>query len=92
MESLEGFQLIITFVVFSLYFLSGALFPSTNLQTCLSILTTMDPPTYTVDALRNLILGITGKNSLTHEIMILLASVIIMGTLGMLSFKRIKAV
>jgi hypothetical protein len=44
----------------------------------------MGPPIYAVDALRNLILGITGKNSLTHDITILLASVIIIGSLGML--------
>src|SRR5215831_14335941 len=92
MESLEGFQLIVSFVVFPLYFLSGALFPLSNLQTWLSILTTLDPATYAVDALRNIMLGITEKNTLTHDITILLASVIIIGTLGMLSFKRMKAV
>jgi hypothetical protein len=32
------------------------------------------------------------KEFIDHEITILLASVIIMGTLGVLSFKRIKAV
>lgn len=92
MESLEGFQLIISFVVFPLYFLSGALFPLSNLQIWLSILTTLDPATYAVDALRNIMLGIIEKNTLTHDITILLASVIIIGTLGMLSFKRMKAV
>ena len=92
MESLEGFQLIVSFVVFPLYFLSGALFPLRNLQIWLSILTTLDPATYAVDALRNMMLGITGKNSFTYDIIILLISVIIVGTVGMFSFRRMKAV
>lgn len=92
MESLEGFQLIVSFVVFPLYFLSGALFPLNNLQTWLSILTTVDPATYAVDALRSSVLGIAGKNPFTIDIMILLVSVIIIGTVGMLSFRRMKAV
>src|ERR687888_139521 len=37
-ESLEGFQLIVSFVVFPLFFLSGALFPLSNLPSWLSIL------------------------------------------------------
>ena len=92
MESLEGFQLIVSFVVFPLYFLSGALFPLRNLQTWLSILTTLDPATYAVDALRNSMLGITGKNSFTVDIIVLLVSVIIIGAVGMFSFRRMKAV
>src|SRR6188472_299943 len=92
MESLEGFQLIVSFVVFPLYFLSGALFPLRNLQIWLSILTTLDPATYAVDALRNMMLGITGKNSFTYDIIILFISVIIVGTVGMFSFRRMKAV
>ena len=92
MESLEGFQLIVSFVVFPLYFLSGALFPLRNLQIWLSILTTLDPATYAVDALRNMMLGITGKNSFAYDIIILFISVIIVGTVGMFSFRRMKAV
>src|SRR5689334_1657787 len=52
-DSLEGFQLIVSFVVFPLFFLSGALFPLNNLPGWLSILTKIDPATYAVDALRN---------------------------------------
>jgi ABC-2 type transport system permease protein len=47
-ESLEGFQFIVSFVVFPLYFLSGALFPLKNLPAWLSTLTTLDPVTYAV--------------------------------------------
>jgi ABC-2 type transport system permease protein len=92
MESLEGFQLIVSFVVFPLYFLSGALFPLDNLPTWLSILTTLDPVTYGVDALREVMLGITGINSFALNISILLLSAASLGTVGVLSFRRMKAV
>ena len=92
MESLEGFQLIVSFVVFPLYFLSGALFPLNNLPTWLSILTALDPVTYGVGALREVMLGITGMNSFALNIGILLLSAASLGTIGVLSFKRMKAV
>jgi ABC-2 type transport system permease protein len=92
MESLEGFQLIVSFVVFPLYFLSGALFPLNNLPTWLSILTTLDPVTYGVGALREVMLGITGMNSFALNIGVLLLSAAVLGTVGVLSFRRMKAV
>ncbi|HZD34155.1 MAG TPA: ABC transporter permease [Nitrososphaeraceae archaeon] len=92
MESLEGFQLIVSFVVFPLYFLSGALFPLNNLPTWLSILTTIDPVTYGVNALREVMLGITGVNSFALNIGILLLAATSLGTIGVISFRIMKAV
>jgi ABC-2 type transport system permease protein len=92
MESLEGFQLIVSFVVFPLYFLSGALFPLNNLPSWLSYLTMIDPATYAVDAIRNMMLGLDGKNPFVVDIGVLALSVIVLGTIGMLSFRRMKAV
>jgi hypothetical protein len=37
-------------------------------------------------------LAITGKNSFTIDIIVLLVSVIIIGAVGMFSFRRMKAV
>jgi ABC-2 type transport system permease protein len=92
MESLEGFQLIVSFVVFPLYFLSGALFPLNNLPTWLSILTTLDPVTYGVNALREVMLGIAGVNSFALNIGILLLSAASLGVIGVISFRTMKAV
>lgn len=91
MTSLEGFQMIVSFVVFPLFFLSGALFPIDNLPQWLSILTTIDPVTYGVDALRNIILGI-GSHALGLDVMILLLYACALGALGTYSFGRMKAV
>lgn len=91
MTSLEGFQMIVSFVVFPLFFLSGALFPIDKLPQWLSVLTTVDPVTYAVDALRNIILGI-GSHSLGLDLIILLSYSCILGALGTYSFKKMKAV
>jgi ABC-2 type transport system permease protein len=58
-ESMEGFQVISTFVVFPLFFLSGALFPvSDRLPVWLRGIVQLNPLTYTVDAVRGSLLGL----------------------------------
>ena len=91
MQSLEGFQMIVSFVVFPLFFLSSALFPLDHLPTWLSVLTTMDPATYSVDALRNTMLGI-GSKSFEIDVAILVAFTTVLGAFGVYSFGRMKAV
>lgn len=91
MTSLEGFQMIVSFVVFPLFFLSGALFPIDKLPQWLTVLTTIDPVTYGVDALRNIILGI-GSHSLGLDLIILLLYSCVLGALGTYSFGKMKAV
>ena len=90
-ESLEGFQLIISFVVFPLFFLSGALFPLKNLPGWLFVLTTIDPATYAVDALRNAIIG-TSTYSFVVDASILFVFTITFAIFGIYSFRRMKAV
>lgn len=92
MDSLEGFQLIVSFVVFPLYFLSGALFPLKNIPIWLSILTSFDPATYAVEALRESMLGIPGRNPFALDIGLLVLSTIVLGMIGILSFRRMKAI
>lgn len=57
MESPEGFGLVISFVVFPLFFLSGALYPTDNLPAWLGGLVKFDPVTYGVDGIRGLMIG-----------------------------------
>jgi ABC-2 type transport system permease protein len=91
MYSLEGFQMIVSFVVFPLFFLSGALFPLDDLPGWLGILTAADPATYGVDALRQAMLG-AGSNSIALDMAVLFAYTAALGLFGILSFRRMKAV
>ncbi len=56
-DSMEGFNLIMSFIVLPMFLLSGALFPITGLPTWLQAAVYVNPLTYGVDALRYIILG-----------------------------------
>src|SRR5947208_2852988 len=50
MRSLQGFQMVMNFLMMPLFFLSGALFPlSANLPAWMTVLTRLDPAAYGVD-------------------------------------------
>jgi len=55
MESMQSFQMVMNFLVMPLYFLSGAMFPMNSAPTWLETLMVLDPLTYGVDALRNVV-------------------------------------
>jgi ABC-2 type transport system permease protein len=89
MESVEGFQLIISFLVFPMFFFSGALFPLKNLPQYLLIFTILDPVTYAVDGLRGLILG-SSQLPIALNLAILTGFAAVMIGIGTWSFKRLK--
>ena len=51
-EDFQGFQAINNFLIFPLFFLSSALYPLTNVPKVLEVLTSINPLSYGVDALR----------------------------------------
>ena len=53
MEDTQGFSLIMNFVIFPIFLLSGTFFPITNFPNWLRPLSYIDPLTYGVDGLRN---------------------------------------
>jgi ABC-2 type transport system permease protein len=89
MESPEGFQLIVSFLVFPMFFFSGALFPIDNLPHYLLVLTVLDPVTYAVDGLRGLTLG-SSQLPLALNLGILTAFAGAMIAIGTWTFGRLK--
>lgn len=57
LENMQGFQLIMNFLVLPIFFLSGALYPLTNLPKVLSVIVSADPLAYGIDAMRSILLG-----------------------------------
>jgi len=57
LEDMQGFQLIMNFLVMPIFFLSGALFPLQNLPEPLVIVASIDPLSYGVDGLRATLVG-----------------------------------
>ncbi len=89
MESPEGFQLIISFLIFPLFFLSGALFPITNLPAWLAPFIFVNPVTYAVDGIRGVLVGIS-HFSLLFDFAIVCLFALIMIFLGTYAFKKMK--
>ena len=56
LQDMQGFQLIMNFLVMPIYFLSGALFPLKGLPRVLGYITKLDPLSYGIDGMRNVLL------------------------------------
>jgi ABC-2 type transport system permease protein len=63
LKSMEGFQVVMNFVMMPLLFLSGAFFPLRGLPAWLEALTRLDPAAYAVDALRRVTLESAGVSA-----------------------------
>jgi ABC-2 type transport system permease protein len=60
MKSMQGFQAVLNFLMMPIFFLSGALFPLSNLPLWMTVLTRIDPAAYGIDPIRRVILGASG--------------------------------
>jgi ABC-2 type transport system permease protein len=87
LETIEGFGLIMNFLIMPLMFLSAAFFPLNQAPDWLKTVSLIDPLTYGVDALRQILI----KNSFipfSVDILVLSGFSLIMVLLGGLAFNR----
>ncbi len=89
LEDMQGFQLIINFLVMPLFFLSGALFPLSGLPSVLIIITKFDPLSYGIDAFR-ILLSHSGVYSLTLDISVLAIITLVFLSVGSYLFSRVQ--
>jgi ABC-2 type transport system permease protein len=89
MESPEGFQLVGSFVIFPMFFLSGALFPIDNLPPWLSPFVFIDPVTYSVDGLRGVLIG-TSTFPVALDFAVITAFTTVLIIIGTYAFKKMK--
>lgn len=52
LQDMQGFQLVMNFLVLPIFFLSGALFPLDGLPRAMAVVTRLDPLTYGIDGMR----------------------------------------
>ncbi len=86
----QGFQAINQFLIFPLFFLSGALFPIATLPAALKVVVTINPVSYAVDGLRYLLINQT-YFGFTKDVIVLFITIIIIVSFGVYSFKRIES-
>jgi len=88
-ESMEGFQVVVTFMVFPLFFLSGALYPLNNLDPAMAAAVRLDPVTYAVDGMRGTLIGVQ-HFPMWLDVGVLVVFDLLMIVVGTLAFRKMK--
>jgi len=89
LDDMQGFQLIINFLVMPLFFLSGALFPLAGLPKAILFIAKLDPLSYGIDALKALLLGASHFTLLT-DLSVLAVVTLVFLSLGSYFFSKIQ--
>lgn len=89
LEDMQGFQLIMNFLVMPVFFLSGALFPLKGLPKILEFIVRIDPLSYGVDGLRGTLGGVA-QFGLFTDFWILSLIVIVLIGIGSYLFSKIQ--
>jgi ABC-2 type transport system permease protein len=89
LKEMQGFQIIMNFLVMPIFFLSGALYPLRNLPAALTVLTRLDPLSYGVDALRGVLTG-RMEFALGLNILALVVAASVLMVLGAWRFSKIE--
>ncbi len=90
MEDMQGFQLIMNFLVMPIFFLSGALFPLEGLPKVMDIIAMLDPLSYGVDGLRFSFIGSEAAFGMTTDMVVLFLLAAALLGLGSMLFERIQ--
>ncbi len=88
-HDMQGFQLIMNFLVMPMFFLSGALFPLEGLPAAMAWVVRFDPLSYGVDAMRGLMIG-ASHFGLALDVTVLAVVAAALLALGSYFFTRIE--
>jgi ABC-2 type transport system permease protein len=91
MRDMQGFGLIMNFVIFPLFFLSGALYPLKNLPVPVRVLSLIDPLTYGVDGLRGCLIAVS-ERPVAIDLAALAGFAVLMLVLGAYFFEKSESV
>ncbi|HUI43588.1 MAG TPA: ABC transporter permease [Terriglobia bacterium] len=89
LQDMQGFQLIMNFLVLPIFFLSGALFPLEHLPRALGVITSGDPLSYGIDGLRGTLIGRT-HFGLPTDLAVLGAVAVVLLSIGSYLFSKIE--
>lgn len=89
LSDVQGFQLIVNFLIMPLFFLSGALFPLRDLPLVIDVIAKIDPLSYGVDAFRALLINVSYYTLSTDLLVLSGITLVFLGVAGHL-FSRIE--
>lgn len=78
LENMQGFQLIMNFLIMPIFFLSGALYPLTNLPRTFSFIVSLDPLAYGVDGLRSALNGVSHFGAVLDAVVLIAVAVVLL--------------
>jgi ABC-2 type transport system permease protein len=90
LEDMQGFQLIMNFLIMPIFFLSGALFPIKDLPPALNIVTSLNPMSYGVDGLRGALVLNASHFGLMTDFVVLAVVIVLLTSLGGYLFSKIQ--
>ena len=90
LQDMQGFQLIMNFLVLPIYFLSGAMFPLTGLPVVLKYITRIDPLAYGIDGMRNALGSPNATFAPTLDCLVLVVLGAILLVFGAYRFSKIE--
>jgi ABC-2 type transport system permease protein len=89
LDDMQGFQLIMNFLIMPIFFLSGALFPLATAPAGLKAIATINPLSYAIDGMRSVLSAGSYFGHLSN-LLVLLTVTIILITAGSYLFSRIE--
>jgi ABC-2 type transport system permease protein len=89
LSDFQGFQLVMNFLIMPMFFISGALFPLTNVPKLLEVVATFNPLSYGVDGLRLALIGVTYFGA-SIDLAVLSVVALVLLSLGGYLFSKIQ--
>lgn len=89
MEDMQGFQLVMNFLIMPIVFLSGAFFPLEGLPKAMTSIVKLDPLTYGVDGLRGSLIG-ESSFGLHYDLIVVVILTFLILIIGSKLFERIQ--
>jgi ABC-2 type transport system permease protein len=90
LQDMQGFQLIMNFLVLPIYFLSGAMFPLNDARNVLRYITRADPLSYGIDGLRNVFGSPNTAFDPRVDLLVLIAVGSVLLVIGAYRFSKIE--
>lgn len=90
MKDMQGFSIVMNFIIFPLFFLSGALYPLGNLPGFVRVLSYLDPLTFGIDGLRGSLINVSTLPVLLDLVIMVGFSLVMVG-LGAYFFEKTES-
>jgi ABC-2 type transport system permease protein len=89
LREMQGFQMVMNFLVMPTFFLSGAIYPLDGLPRALALLTRVDPLTYGIDGIRGLLIG-SAHFGVALDVLVLIGVGVVFVAAGAWRFSKIE--